>query len=206
MLYPDLRILIFAKAPEPGYVKTRLIPALGAEGAADLYRGLLERTVEQVTAAMLCPVQLWCAPNTDHPLFQQLASRNALVLYSQTGNDLGERMYHAVNKALQEAKAVLLVGADCPLLDSAYLNQALGWLMGDEDAVLGPAEDGGYVLLGLKRNERNLFHDMPWGKDQVLRLTRKRMKGLGWRWRELEVLWDMDRPLDIERWEQARKQ
>ncbi len=206
MQFPDARILIFAKAPEPGQVKTRLIPALGAEGAADLYSHLLERTVAFVTAAGLSPVQLWCTPDPNHAFFQQLASQYDLSLYEQSGVDLGERMYSAADLALKESEAVVLIGADCPLLGRVHLSQSLQWLMDGNDAVVGPAEDGGYVLLGLRQNDAVLFEEMPWGGDQVLRLTRERLAGLGWCWQELEMLWDMDRPADIERWQRQQKQ
>ncbi len=205
MLFPDARILIFAKAPEPGCVKTRLIPALGAEGAARFHRDLLQQVVESVVSAGLSPVQLWCAPDSVHDLFQQLAARYDLLLCDQAGADLGERMCHAAERALETSDAVLLIGADCPVLGAAHLLQALQWLANGEDAVLGPAEDGGYVLLGLRRSSAALFEKMPWGGDQVLEMTRSRLAGLGWRWRMLEPLWDIDRPEDLERWQRLRQ-
>lgn len=206
MQYPDARILIFAKAPVPGYVKTRLIPALGAEGAASLYTGLLKQTVESVVAADLAPVQLWCAPDSANAFFQRLASQYDLLLCDQSGAGLGERMRHAAGLALNASDAVLLMGADCPLLSGIHLAQALQWLMDGEDAVLGPAEDGGYVLLGLRQNSAALFEEIPWGSDQVLELTRRRLAKLGWRWQELEPLWDLDRPVDFERWRRQQHQ
>jgi len=206
MQFPDARILIFAKAPEPGYVKTRLLPSLGEEGAADLYKHLLKQTVKSVTAANLAPIQLWCAPHSTHSFFQQLASQYHLALYEQSGADLGERMYSAAGFALNESKAVLLIGADCPLLSSAHLCQSLQWLMEGSDAVVGPAEDGGYVLLGLRQNKTVLFENIPWGGNQVLKLTRERLAGLGWCWQELEPLWDLDRPADFERWKLLQNQ
>ena len=205
MQFPDTRILIFAKAPEPGYVKTRLIPALGAEGAALLYTRLLQQTIESVMAADLSSVQLWCAPDSTHAFFQQLASQYDLRLCDQSGADLGERMRRAADWALKESAAVLLIGADCPLLSGAHLAQALQWLMDGEDAVLGPAEDGGYVLLGLRQSSAVLFEDMPWGGEQVLEITRGRLAGSGWCWQELEPLWDIDRPVDFERWQQQNR-
>lgn len=200
MKYPDARILIFAKAPEPGYAKTRLISLLGADGAADLSACLLRHTVKQAMAVNLCPIQLWCAPDTKHVLFQQLAADYHISLHAQAGHDLGERMYKAAAFALYDAQAVVLIGTDCPLLNVTHWSQSLQWLLDGNDAVLGPAEDGGYVLLGTKHDEPHLFTDIPWGEDQVLRLTRKRLVELDWRWQELEVLWDLDRPADLERW------
>ncbi len=108
-------------------------------------------------------------------------------------------MHHAAASALGDSDAVVLVGADCPGLGLDYMRRALDCLEQGADAVVGPAEDGGYVLLGLKRAAPELFHDMPWGSDQVLTKTRQRLRKLGWRWLELSVLWDLDRPEDLER-------
>ncbi len=199
MRFPDARVLIFAKAPIPGQVKTRLISRLGEEGAARVYTGLLRRIVAERGGAGLCPVQCWCAPDTRHRLFRELAARHGVGLQRQSGSDLGARMFHAASVALGDSDRVILVGADCPGLGVDYLGLALDGLEGDVDAVLGPAEDGGYVLLGLKRVAVRLFEDMPWGTGEVLAATRHRLRELGWRWRELPALWDVDRPQDLER-------
>ncbi|MEA3276850.1 MAG: TIGR04282 family arsenosugar biosynthesis glycosyltransferase [Pseudomonadota bacterium] len=200
MRFADARILIFAKAPQPGLVKTRLIPALGAQGAADLQERLLRDTVERLARADLAPVELWCAPHPDFDLFAELAGDHGIARYRQEGADLGERMGHAARAALARSESVVLVGTDCPLLDGAYVARALTALK-DRDAVLGPAEDGGYALLGLKRAEAELFRDIPWGGDRVAALTRERMDLLGWDRAELPILWDLDRPEDLMRFE-----
>jgi rSAM/selenodomain-associated transferase 1 len=197
--YPNARILIFAKAPIPGQVKTRLIPALGPGGAAELARDLLERLVRRLSGAGLAPVELWCSPDPVHPLFSDLAASGGVALRTQQGEDLGERLRTAAEDALGRADAVLLVGADIPGLDAAYCASALAALS-DSDAVLGPAEDGGYVLLGLKAPAPGLFRDMPWGGDGVAAITRRRIASLGWRCSELETLWDLDRPDDLLRY------
>lgn len=199
MQYPDARILIFTKAPEPGYAKTRLIPALGAEGAAQLQRRLVTHTVSKACAPDLCPVELWCAPDSRHPVFQALAANHPLVLHTQIEGDLGVRMEHATAEVLSRSRMVVLIGTDCPSLDAAYLRQAFAGLAGGDDVVLGPAEDGGYVLLGLKACEPGLFQGIPWGSSDVLECTRRRLKALGKGWRELAVLWDLDRPADLKR-------
>lgn len=199
MQFPDGRILIFAKAPEPGYAKTRLIPVLGARGAADFYRQLLESTVEMAARKQLAPLECCCTPNLRHPVFGALSARHAMTLTLQTGADLGARMQNAAHRALARCRYVLLIGGDCPALEPRHLQRALDWLQQGEDAVLAPAEDGGYVLLGIKRAEPALFQNMPWGGNRVLELTRQRLQGLDWRWRELEMLWDIDRPEDLSR-------
>jgi len=196
--FPDARILIFAKAPEPGRVKTRLIPALGTRGAADLQARLLLDTVARLASTGLASIELWCAPDPHQEPFPELADRYGLGIHGQRGADLGERMLHATTDALRRGDKVVLLGTDCPPLDGPYLEQAL-MAFEDHDAVLGPVEDGGYVLLGLKRAVEALFRDMPWGSDRVAELTRNRMEALAWRWAELPLLWDLDRPEDLER-------
>ncbi|RKT46919.1 hypothetical protein BDD21_4461 [Thiocapsa rosea] len=203
MRYPNARILIFAKAPIPGLVKTRLIPTLGPAGAAELACDLLERLVRRLSDARLAPVELWCSPDPEHSLFRALAESVGVALRTQRGDDLGERLSRAAEDALGRAETVLLVGADIPELDAAYCASALAALA-ESDAVLGPAEDGGYVLLGLNASAPELFTDMPWGGERVAAITRRRIASLGWRCPELPVLWDLDRPEDLMRYRALR--
>ena len=205
MRFRDARILIFAKAPQPGRAKTRLIPVLGAQGAADLHARMLEDTVSRFTASKLAPVELWCTPDPADKPFPELAVRYGLALHRQLGRDLGERMQGAAADALGRGSPVVLVGTDCPALTIAYLEQALGQLK-SKDAVLGPAEDGGYVLLGIKRADKVLFRGVPWGSGRVAGTTRVRMAELGWAWAELPVLWDLDRPEDLTRLAKSTEQ
>jgi rSAM/selenodomain-associated transferase 1 len=191
-------VAIFAKAPLPGLAKTRLIPRLGAEGAADLQRRLLRRTVETAMAARLGPVSLWCMPSRDHPVFSACRDEWGLSLHEQKGEDLGARMLDAFAVLCAERPA-LLVGTDCPALTVAALRAAATALRTGMDAVFLPAEDGGYVLVGLRRPAPWLFEAMPWGTERVMAETRQRLSRLGWRWAEPAVLWDVDRPEDIER-------
>jgi glycosyltransferase A (GT-A) superfamily protein (DUF2064 family) len=109
----------------------------------------------------------------------------------------------AAAQALNDASRVLLMGVDCPGLSEGVLARALTRLE-SEDLVLGPAEDGGYVLLGLKRAEPRLFQGVDWGTDRVLAQTRERLRALGWLWHELPALWDLDRPADLARWDRGR--
>ncbi len=198
MRFPDARILIFARAPLPGRVKTRLIPALGAGGACDLYRACLQRVVGMACAARLAPVTLCCAPDACHPLFAELAARWPLALRAQSGGDLGARMRHAVAAALSGADRVLLIGSDVPVLRAGHLAAALHALE-TVDVVMNPAEDGGYVLLGLRADWSVLFTDMPWGSDRVAAETRRRCRAAGLHLHEGECLWDLDRPEDLMR-------
>lgn len=200
MRYPGIRLLVFAKAPVPGQVKTRLLPVLDASEAAALHARLVEDSIRRFTAKPLCPVELHCAPDAEHSLFQALSRQHPIQCRAQQGRDLGERMGHAVAQTLAAGHWPLLVGTDCPLLDAGVLVEACEALMAGHAAVLGPAEDGGYVLLGLRRSAPELFQDMEWGTERVLTTTRQRLRHRGWDWRELPSLWDLDRPEDLLRY------
>ncbi len=193
-------ILVFAKAPEPGLAKTRLIPALGAEGAAALAERLLEHTLEAAASVPEAALELHCAPDCSHPLFRSLAARHRLALQVQAGADLGERMAAALEGALSRHRQVVLIGSDCPLMDAAYLEEAFSMLAGGHDMVLGPAEDGGFVLIGTVVSlPGGLFEGIDWGTDRVLAQTRARIQALGIGHGELPVCWDLDRPADLNR-------
>lgn len=198
------RILIFAKAPTPGMAKTRLIPALGAEGAARLHGRLVRRTVARMRACALAPLELHAAPDGEHPLFRSLAAEG-VPLVVQRGYDLGERMQAALAAALASAEFAILIGTDCPALDCGCVARACEALAEGCPAVLGPAEDGGYVLIGLRRPAAALFAGVDWGGPQVLAQTRRRLAALGWDALELPALWDLDRPADLDRLEPAER-
>ena len=190
---PEALAIVFARAPQPGRVKTRLAPLLGARGAAALHARLVARTMRVARAACLGEVELHCTPSTAHPFFRRFAERKRL----QRGTDLGERMYRALRRGLRTHRAVLLVGSDCPALRAVHLKRAARWLRNGADAVLAPTRDGGYALIGLSRISCELFRNIPWGSDRVMARTRARLRRLGWRWRELPRLWDVDRPEDV---------
>jgi len=177
-------VVVFAREPRAGRVKTRLIPLLGAWGAAQLYVRLLERTLATARKAGLGCVEIAWARR-------------------QHGTDLGERMHHAFARELRRAKRVILIGSDCPTLRARHLRQAARWLAGGADAVFAPAEDGGYALIGLRRLSPRLFEGIQWGGAQVMAQTRARLAALGWRWRELPEVWDVDRPEDVRRLQRA---
>jgi len=199
MEFPEARLLVFAKAPVPGQVKTRLAGKYGIRGAAKLYQAMLCRTLAMATAADLCPAQLWCAPNTKHRFFASCRRDYGVTLKTQPGGDLGRRMDLALRQALRESSWAVLIGGDCPSLGPAELRAALAALAGGQDAVLGPAEDGGYVLIGLRRPYPALFYGVPWGNTSVLAATRRRLRRAGMDWLELPAGWDVDYPADVRR-------
>jgi rSAM/selenodomain-associated transferase 1 len=193
-------LIVFAKAPVPGQAKTRLIPALGADGAAALAERLLDHAVAACLAACAqadgCAVELCTTPDTQHPAFQRLARTPGLALSTQGDGDLGARMDRALTRALNTAQAALLIGTDAPALDAARLQQAAQALE-QHDAVFVPALDGGYALVGLRRPAPELFRRMTWSTPQVMADTRERARRAGLRWAELPAVADIDLPADL---------
>lgn len=187
---------ILAKAPIPGFAKTRLIPALGTEGSALLQARLIERAVASACAAAVGPVTLWITPREAQDAFSQLCMRHPISIAYQVHGDLGARMYAAAEAAKE---CVLLIGTDCPALEASHLKSAATILRKGTDAVLAPAEDGGYVLIGMRCAHRALFSGLPWGTPQVLDATRRRLKESGLNWEEPFVLWDLDTSADLAR-------
>lgn len=192
-------VIVFAKAPQPGSVKTRLIPRLGAKGAAALHVRLVKRALATARAAALGRLELHCAPDTADPFFRFCGGHYGAVLAPQAEGKLGARMLAAFEAALAAYARVLLIGSDCPALTARHLRQAERALRNGNDAVLAPSEDGGYALIGLTRCDARLFEGIAWGGTTVMAETRTRLAALGWRWRELETLWDVDRPEDYTR-------
>lgn len=192
-------VIVFAKAPRPGAVKTRLIPLLGAEGASALHARLVKHALETTRASALRPVELHGTPDADDPFFRQCAADFGVAIKPQSDGDVGARMRAAFEQALPRHQCVLLMGSDCPALTAHHLRQASRHLRDGADAVFTPCEDGGYALVGLRRVAARLFDGIEWGAENVMAETRARMEALGWRWRELETLWDVDRPEDYQR-------
>lgn len=192
----NVRPIVFAKAPQPGRVKTRLIPALGPDGAATLARRLLRHTLNEALAAGLGPVELCAAPDPAHPAWKETGLPPGLVLTPQGDGDLGARMARAARRHLDANRAVILLGADCPALTRERLRRIAAALR-QAQAVLVPALDGGYVALGLSRFHLALFEAIAWGGDAVAATTCARLRRLGWRFRCLSPLADIDRPGDL---------
>jgi len=188
----DVAIAILAKAPTPGLAKTRLIPALGAERAAKLQERFIIGAVE--TARRVGTVTLWMAPDNSHPIFRQFAPD--IRLACQPPGDLGTRM----NTAAAAARGpVLVIGTDCPALNADHLLTAAELLRDGIDVVVYPADDGGYVLIGMNEAEPRLFSDLAWSTPTVMAETRRRLARFSMSWREPVRLWDVDRPEDLDR-------
>jgi rSAM/selenodomain-associated transferase 1 len=200
----ETALLVFAKAPLPGRAKTRLIPALGAAGAARLQARLVARTLRTARAARFSAVELHATPSRTHGLFAFYAKSFHMEIKKQRGRDLGERMHNALAQALRRHRAVILIGTDCPALTAADLRRAARLLCGGCDVVLAPAEDGGYALIGVRKVSAALFSGIAWGGPDVYSETVKRLALTGYRWRALRTVWDLDRPADLERFASLR--
>ncbi|MFO1305716.1 MAG: TIGR04282 family arsenosugar biosynthesis glycosyltransferase [Burkholderiales bacterium] len=198
MIADAVHVAIFARAPRAGQAKTRLIPALGAQGAARLQRWLTNRAVGTALRSDVGGVTLWCAPDARHPFFRAMHERLHVECRDQSGADLGERMRRAFEAHCPQGP-LLLIGTDCPALEPSDLRDAGRALREGQDAVVLPAEDGGYVLIGLREPRASLFEGIAWGTDAVMPTTRERLRALAVRWCEPRTLWDVDRPEDLAR-------
>lgn len=197
-------VAVLAKAPVAGLAKTRLIPLLGAAGAARAQRVFALQTLATVRAAGFGPLTLWCAPDDTHRFFRALSSRHGVTAVPQSGGDLGHRMANAMHAHFERATGMplIIVGTDCPVLSAHHLQQAADVLQ-SHDAVLIPAEDGGYVLIGLRRPVPEVFERVDWSTSQVLQQTLDRLREAGASCRVLPTLWDVDEPADWLRWRSA---
>ena len=192
------RVQVFARAPVSGEAKTRLIPRLGAEGAAEMQLALTEQALAIAHEAGIGPVELWCSPDLSHPTFAAHEDCGT-ALRSQGKGDIGERMHRAISSALRAGDMPVLIGSDCPSLTAQDLRDAATALERGADVALVPAEDGGYVLIAARTCSHSLFDAIDWGTSRVMEQTRGRLRELGFRWKELEQRWDIDRPEDYDR-------
>jgi rSAM/selenodomain-associated transferase 1 len=201
-------LIIFAKAPVAGESKTRLIPLLGEEGAVQAHEELVRRVLAEVSPLasdtsefMAC---LWGA--SAHPTLGAWADEYGLSSQLQANGDLGQRMAHALESSLGAgAEQAILIGSDCPEMNAAYIRDAKTALA-EADLVLGPAEDGGYVLIGINNTPalaeayKALFTDVDWGSNRVLQQTVAKANVAGLTVALLDPRWDVDRPADWQRY------
>jgi rSAM/selenodomain-associated transferase 1 len=184
-------VVVMAKSPQLGKVKTRMQPQLSAAQSLVLHCELVETVITQLKQQSLAPLILQLTES--HNFFEQFG----LSMRLQCGDDLGARMAHAAQQALQDYDWVILLGADCPFIDADYLQQAMETLQDGVQAVVGPATDGGYVLLGLRAVNDLLFRDIRWGSDEVMVKTAERLHALNWQWTLLPLRDDIDCFVDL---------
>ena len=191
------RVVVFAKAPLPGQAKTRLIPAFGAEEAARLAGCLLDHALAQAMQARVGPVELCMSPGPDDAAWQGVALPEGVQCLDQGEGDLGARMARAVQRVTADppGQPVLLMGTDCPELTSLIIREAAAQLA-QNDAVLIPVADGGYVLVGLRAHCPEIFRDMAWSTPVVAAETLRRLAAGGLRVWLGPTLHDIDEPAD----------
>jgi len=198
-----VRIIVFAKAPQPGFAKTRLISALGAEGAAALAKRMLLHTLHEAIAAKIGTVELCATPPIDDAAWQGVAPPLGIDISNQGDGDLGARLALATERSLKRGEPVLLVGTDCVEMSADLLSEASQKLL-DHDSAIHCTIDGGYALLGLTKFSPILFHNIPWSSDVVASTTLSRIGQLGWSVFVGQMLHDVDEPQDLkylpERW------
>jgi rSAM/selenodomain-associated transferase 1 len=201
---PDSALIIFAKAPIPGQVKTRLCPPLSPDEAASLHGSIVLDMLERSSPPThTLPLRggregrgwdrfIACLPSPDHVFFRILEERQGVRLLPQTGDDLGARMAHALADIFAQGyRRALVIGTDLPTLPGSVFGEALA-LLDTHDVVLGPAHDGGYYLIGLRKPAPELFAGMPWSTDQVLALTQTKAAAAGLKTALLPVRRDLD--------------
>jgi hypothetical protein len=190
----DCAVIVFARAPLAGRVKTRIARRIGDAAAANLHRRLVRATVEAARAARCGPVELHVTRR--HTFFKTLAA----PVHLQRGTDLGARMYHA----LARQPRAIIIGADAPALTPADIARAARALQGGAHMVFAPAEDGGYALIGARRLTPAIFASVEWGGAQVLAQTLRNAARAGLSFKLLPTVWDVDRPEDLERFRSRR--
>lgn len=206
MRYPDTVILLFAKAPVAGQVNTRLIPDIGIEAATSLQRELIDQRLRMLTQAEHAAVQLICLPDIHHRCFTDAKRDYGVTLKSQRGNSLGDRMFNAVSSALEDYRYCILLGTDAPALDADAVGQAIEVLHAGSPVVFTPAEDGGYVLMGLGDALGFLFENITWGSEKVMQQSTDALIARGVDYTLLETCWDIDRAEDYARYLELKRQ
>ncbi|MSR24702.1 MAG: glycosyltransferase [Nitrospiraceae bacterium] len=193
----DSALIIFAKAPIPGQVKTRLCPPLTPDEAASLHGSVVLDMLERSRGTASLDRFVACAPSSDHVFFKILEERHGVRLIAQMGDDLGARMARAIADVFALGyRQVLVIGTDLPTLPGSVFGETVK-LLASHDVVLGPALDGGYYLIGLRKPSPGLFAGIPWSTDRVLPLTQQKAAALGLRTTLLQVRRDIDTVDDL---------
>jgi rSAM/selenodomain-associated transferase 1 len=191
-----VRTIIFAKAPQPGFAKTRLIPQLGAEGAAELAQQMLSHTLREALAANIGIVELCVTPSISDAAWHEITLPQGIIITDQDDGDLGERMARASRRGIEQGESVILIGTDCVEMSAALL-QETSLNMLNNDAVINCTTDGGYALLGINKFNVFLFGSMAWSTDSVASTTLGRIGQLGWSVHVSQMLHDVDEARDL---------
>jgi len=196
MTTPTRQLIIFLKAPDISKCKTRLIPLFGEQGATDFYIDLATHCVKKLHSLNTVDITLFCYPDIQHNFFKHLSKTYHVGLQAQQGRDLGERMYNAIECSLHHYDQSVLIGSDCPYITAEYIEQAYNAL-NSHDIALGPAKDGGYVLIGARKVDPELFTNTQWSSHTVLQQCLDNIEKLNYSHYLLPELWDIDTPDDF---------
>ena len=200
--FPHLSVLLFGRSPELGKVKKRLQSLIGVDKALSLHKAMCKRMLRLLRNIAIAETQFWVTSDSNQDFLCSLSAGDSLI--KQPDGSLGEKMLFAISQALgvPNKKGVLLIGCDCPAITATYLKEAASRLNQGAKLVLGPAEDGGYVLIGVNGVYPELFRDIDWGSKRVYIQTLSNARALGIDYVTLETLWDVDRPEDLVRLEE----
>ena len=191
-------LIIFAKAPIEGYVKTRLCPPLTHDEAASLHGSLVLDVLDRCQLLKGIDRILAGAPTREHPFFGAMKARFTIPVWDQVGDDLGSRMAQAFQSALGSSyQSAIIMGTDIPGITAPLITMAYKSLQ-DHDMVLGPTVDGGYYLIGLRAPAPKLFENIPWSTDTVFSLTEEKAKAIGLSVKILPRLRDLDTVEDLQ--------
>lgn len=191
-----VRIIIFTKAAQAGFTKTRLIPALGKQGAANLAKKMLIHTLNQSLEAGVGPVEMCVTPPPTDSIWQEFAVLGDLEYSDQGTGDLGERLSRVTQRVIDRGESLLIIGTDCTQLTATHLQRAKESLH-NFDSILIPATDGGYVLFGLNFFHASLFESIKWSTDTVYAETTERLETLGRTIKIFPSMNDIDEPKDL---------
>lgn len=191
-----VRIIIFAKAPQAGFAKTRLIPTLGADGAAQLAQQMLLHTLQAALESSVATVELCTTPAINDAAWHDILLPQGIVISDQGEGDLGIRMARAAQRGIAQGNAVILIGTDCVEMSAELLSDAAQTLNA-HDAIIHCTIDGGYALLGLNKFNASLFTDIAWSTDAVVSTTLSRIGQLGWSLHVGQMLHDVDEEQDL---------
>ncbi|MBI4595563.1 MAG: TIGR04282 family arsenosugar biosynthesis glycosyltransferase [Candidatus Tectomicrobia bacterium] len=194
----EAKLIIFTRFPEPGRVKTRLIPILGERGAAELQRSMTRYTLDRVKeweSTNPHSIEVWFDGGDQEKMWHYFGQ--GFIYRRQPNGDLGDRMHQACKESLESGYSrVVIIGTDCPSLTTGILQSAFDALI-QNDLVLGPANDGGYYLIGLRKASQRIFEGIPWGTHEVSERTIEIARSLKLSVALLDPLNDIDRPEDL---------
>ncbi|MBT5670145.1 MAG: glycosyltransferase [Betaproteobacteria bacterium] len=184
----DKLIQVFTRTPTEGMVKTRLIPTLGAQKSTKLHQRMTAHAIN-ISKLMSVDIEIYVTPNATHQFFSCFKADGKLK--TQIGESLDDRMSDALESGLERYQKVLLIGCDCPIIDTAIMHEAFYQLEQFENIFI-PVEDGGFSLIGTTKFSNTIFENVIWGSDVVMKQIRVNLKKYNYSWNELDTLWDVD--------------